>query len=151
MHGSFCARQRAEIFVLHPPHKTLIRKKMKRLKSILFYHNYQSYILKSRSKRAKGFGSVIIIYQIIIILMACSCVYKKYTSNSFKINTVNRLLNPNLDLDELFIETCARSAKTFLFFWRPFMYFLMSLSPCPWLSNIHYVVCIYKVPYYCSL
>ena len=74
--------------------------------------------------KPEGLAQCLIIYQIIIILMACSYVYKKKY-------TVNRLLNPNLDLDELFIETCARSAKTFLFFWRPFMYFLMSLSPCP--------------------
>ena len=57
---------------------------------------------------AEGLAQCLIIYQTIIILMACSCVYKKYT-NSFKMYTVNRLLNPNLDLDELFIESLARS------------------------------------------
>ena len=51
--------------------------------------------------------------------------------------TVNRLLNHNLDLDESFIETCARIANKILLFWRLFVYFLMSLIP--WLSHIHYV------------
>ena len=49
--------------------------------------------------------------------MAC-CVYKKYTSNYSFIKCIlsTGLLNPiKLDLDELFIERCARSAKKFLF------------------------------------
>ena len=48
--------------------------------------------------------------------MAYSCVYQKYTSNSFKMFTVNRLLNPSMDLNEFFTKHVREAPTKFCSF-----------------------------------
>ena len=74
--------------------------------------------------------------------MACFCVYKKYTSNSFKMYTFNRLLN--LNLDELFLETCARKISVLLASFHVFLSVSESLAQSYYYVYIKSPITVYS-------
>ena len=79
----------------------------------------------------EGLALCSIIHQILLISMACSCVWENILPTALKWTTwVNQL------------NKCAMRQKK-LFFWCLFMYFLVSVSP--WLSHIQYVSLDYSL------